>query len=222
MGHPRVVAFSRTAGYRHESIAAGLRALVALGRQDGFEVDATESGEALLGLLAEAAAVVFLNTSGTVLDAPGKVAFERFVRAGGGFVGVHAACDTEYDWPFYGALVGAYFRSHPLALQEATVRVSDVAHPATRGLPAAWRRRDEWYDFQVSPRTRPGLRVLAELDESSYQGGTMGADHPIAWCHGQAGGRAFYTGLGHTEEGFDEPLFRAHLGGGVRYALGRE
>ena len=222
MAEPRVVVFSRTAGYRHESIEAGVHAIAALGAQDGFAVEATEDGEALVTRLAQAAAVVFLNTSGTVLDERGKQAFERFVRGGGGFVGVHAACDTEYDWPFYGALVGAYFRSHPLALQEATVRVSDATHPATRALPPAWQRRDEWYDFQASPRPRPGLRVLAVLDEASYEGGTMGDDHPIAWCHEQAGGRAFYTGLGHTAEGFDEPLFRAHLGGGLRYALGRD
>lgn len=222
MAEPRVVVFSRTAGYRHESIAAGLRAITEIGEADGFAVAATEDGETLVARLADAAAVVFLNTSGSVLDARGQLAFERFVRAGGGFVGVHAACDTGYDWRFYGALVGAYFRSHPLELQEATVRVVDAGHPATRPLPPAWRRRDEWYDFQVNPRTRPGLRVLAVLDEASYEGGAMGDDHPIAWCHDQAGGRAFYTGLGHTEEGFDEPLFRAHLGGGLRYALGRE
>jgi type 1 glutamine amidotransferase len=215
-----VVVFSRTTGYRHDSIAAGVRAIDELGRQHGFAVDVTESDEELVRRLDDAQAAIFLNTSGTVLGAPQKAAFERFVRAGGGFVGVHAACDTEYEWSFYGVLVGAYFRHHPPALQRALVRVTDAAHASTRALPQVWERRDEWYDFDANPRARPGVRVLAVVDERSYSGGTMGDDHPIAWCHEQAGGRAFYTGLGHSEEGFDEPLYRAHLGGGIRYAIG--
>jgi type 1 glutamine amidotransferase len=222
MSTSSVAVFTRTVGYRHESIDAGVRALEALGRADGYEVATTEDPAALLALLPRVQAVVFLNTSGEVLEPDAQGAFERFVRAGGGFVGVHAACDTGYDWRFYGALVGAYFARHPPEPGLATVRVVDPAHAATRALPAAWSRRDEWYDFRVNPRTLPGLRVLAVLDESTYEGGGMGADHPIAWCHENAGGRAFYTGLGHPAEGFDEPLYRAHLGGGIRYALGRE
>jgi type 1 glutamine amidotransferase len=218
----RIAVFTRTVGYRHDSIEAGVEALAALGRADGYDVEPTEDPDALVALLPRVHAVVFLNTSGEVLAPAAQAAFERFVRDGGGFVGVHAACDTGYEWPFYGALVGAYFERHPPEVSLATVRVVDPAHPATRALPATWSRRDEWYDFRVSPRGRAGLRVLAVVDESSYAGGAMGADHPIAWCHENAGGRAFYTGLGHPAEGFAEPLYRAHLGGGVRYALGRD
>ncbi|HEY3003878.1 MAG TPA: ThuA domain-containing protein, partial [Kribbellaceae bacterium] len=161
-------------------------------------------------------AVVFLSTTGDVLDASQQAAFESYIRSGGGFVGVHAAADTEYDWPFYGDLVGAYFASHPL-IQAATVQVEDRTHPATSHLDATWRRTDEWYNYKTNVRST--ARVLATLDESSYSGGTMG-DHPTAWCKDFEGGRSFYTGGGHTRQSYAEPAFRAHLLGGIRYAAG--
>jgi type 1 glutamine amidotransferase len=205
--------FSRTAGFRHESIAAGIQALRGL-----FRLDATEDGAAFTPeSLARYRAVVFLNTSGTVLDAGQKAAFEAYIRGGGGFAGVHAASDTEFDWPFYGDLVGAYFADHP-AIQQAVVRVEDANHPATAGLERAWTRTDEWYNFRTNPRSR--VHVLLTLDESSYSGGTMGADHPHAWYRTYERGRSFYTAGGHTIEAYAEPAFRAHLAGGIRYAAG--
>lgn len=215
---PRVLVFSKTTGYRHTSIPDGIAAIHALGAEHGFEVEATEdAGVFTDDALASFAAVVFLNTTQDVLDAAQQAAFERYIRAGGGFAGVHAAADTEYDWPWYGGLVGAYFEHHP-EIQAATVRVEDPAHPSTDGLPVEWVRTDEWYDFRSSPRGR--VRVLATLDEASYEGGRMGEDHPIAWCHAYDGGRAWYTAMGHTAESYAEPLFRRHLLGGIRYAAG--
>jgi type 1 glutamine amidotransferase len=205
--------FSRTTGFRHESIPAGVQALREL-----FRIDATEDPGAFTpDNLARYRAVVFLNTSGTILDAGQKAAFEAYIRGGGGFVGVHSAADTEYDWPFYGDLLGAYFASHP-AIQPALVRVEDANHPATAGLGESLRRTDEWYNFRTNPR--PNVRVLLTLDESSYTGGTMGADHPHAWCRTYERGRSFYTAGGHTIESYAEPAFRAHLAGGIRYAAG--
>jgi type 1 glutamine amidotransferase len=122
-----------------------------------------------------------------------------------------------YDWPWYGDLVGAWFRRHP-SVQRATVRITDRNHPSTRSLPAAWTRTDEWYDFRDNPRGR--VRVLAVVDESSYQGGGMGADHPVSWCHQPGRGRSWYTALGHTRESWSEPLFLAHILGGIRWAAG--
>ena len=217
----RVLVFSKTAGFRHSSIATAVRAVRRLGARHGFEVDATEDAAAFSRRgLRRYAAVVFLSTTGDVLDAGRQAAFERYIRAGGGYVGVHAAADTEYGWAFYGRLVGAYFRSHPLfpQFQEATVRVADRRHPSTRHLPGRWIRTDEWYDYRANPRG--SVHVLATLDERTYQGGQMGADHPIAWCHRYAGGRSWYTGGGHTEESYGEPAFRRHLLGGIRWAAG--
>jgi type 1 glutamine amidotransferase len=162
--------------------------------------------------------VVWLSTTGDVLDTSQQQAFERYINAGGGYAGVHAAADTEYDWPWYGRLVGAYFKSHP-QIQEATVQVTEHTHPSTNRLPDRWQRTDEWYNYRTNPRSR--VTVLATLDESSYDAGpdAMG-DHPIAWCHAQGKGRSWYTGGGHTSESYTDPLFRAHLVGGIRYAAG--
>ncbi|MGX1273375.1 ThuA domain-containing protein [Streptomyces phaeoluteigriseus] len=213
-----VLVFSKTAGFRHDSIPDGIAALKELGGTDGFTVHATEDAGAFTPAnLRRYDAVVFLSTTGDVLDDTQQRAFEDYIHRGGGYVGIHAAADTEYDWPFYGGLAGAYFQSHP-AIQPATVEVEDHAHPATSGLPQSWIRTDEWYNYRSNPRDR--AHVLASLDESSYTGGTMGGDHPIAWCQDYQGGRAFYTGGGHTKESYTDPVFRRHLVGGILYAVG--
>jgi type 1 glutamine amidotransferase len=213
-----ILVFSRTAAFRHDSIPAGVAAIQQQGRQRGFTVDATEDSTAFTDdALAKYKAVVFLSTTGDVLNPSQQDAFERFIRRGGGFVGVHAAADTEYDWPFYGGLVGAYFASHP-EIQSATVRIADQAHPATTALPRAWTRRDEWYDFRSNPRGR--VSIAATLDETTYAGGRMGSDHPIMWFHTYEGGRSFYSGGGHSVESFSEPLFADHLGHAVLWAAG--
>jgi type 1 glutamine amidotransferase len=215
----RVLVFSKTGGFRHDSIPAGITALKELGGSAGITVDATEAaGQFTAANLAKYDAVVFLSTTGDVLNAEQQKAFEDYVAAGGGYMGVHAAADTEYDWEFYGGLVGAYFASHP-HIQPATVRVEDHDHPATSHIDGPWERTDEWYNYRTNPREQ--ARVLATLDETSYQGGTMKGDHPIAWCQTYEGGRAFYTGGGHTKESYAEPAFRQHLLGGLKYATGQ-
>jgi type 1 glutamine amidotransferase len=214
-----VLLFSRTTGYRHDSIPTAVAALTELGATNGYAAAATEDPAAFTAdVLARFRVVVFLMTTGDVLDDTAQAAFEAWIGAGGNYVGVHSAADTEYDWPFYGALVGAYFKQHP-AIQQATVNVEVADHPATAGLPSPWMRTDEWYDFQTNPR--PNVTVLMTIDESTYTGGTMGADHPIAWAHPTAGGgRAIYTAMGHTMESYADPMFRQHLAGAIRWAAG--
>ncbi|MGC2203197.1 MAG: ThuA domain-containing protein [Stellaceae bacterium] len=215
---PAVLVFSRTSGYRHDSIPDGIAAIRALGADHGFMVDDTEdAGWFTDATLARYKAVVFLNTTGNVLDQGGKAAFERYIRSGHGFVGIHSASDTEYDWPWYGRLVGAYFASHP-AIQRATVRIEDPSQPSTSGLPSKWEREDEWYNFRSNPRG--SVHILATVDETTYSGGAMGTDHPIAWCQTIDGGRSWYTAMGHTKESYAEPLFRVHLLGGIESAAG--
>ena len=205
----QVLVFSRTTGFRHASIPDGIAAIQALGATHGFSVTATENPAVFNEAgLAAYDAVVFLNTTGDVLDAAQQAALEGYLRGGGGFVGIHAAADTEYDWPWYGGLVGAYFESHPPGTPDAVVKVVDRAHPATSSLPASWARTDEWYNYRGNPRGR--VHVLATLDEQTYGGGTMRGDHPIAWCHAYDGGRSFYTGGGHTGESFADAPFRDH------------
>jgi type 1 glutamine amidotransferase len=216
----RVLVFSKTTGFRHDSIPAGLDAIRAVAKTGGFSVSATENAGAFTKKrLRRYQAVVFLNTTGDPLDPKQQSAFKSYIRRGGGFVGIHSASDTEYDWPFYGRLIGAYFKQHP-AVQPATIDVVDRSHPSTRHLPARWVRTDEWYDFQSNPRG--AVHILAVLDETSYTGGTMGADHPIAWCRPYRGGRSWYTGGGHTIETYGEPAFRKHLLGGILWAAGED
>jgi cytochrome c len=217
---PRVLVFTKTVGFRHTSIPIALQTIRELGARHGFAVDATEDASAFSNVnLARYEAVVFLMTTGDVLDTRQQLAFQRFIRAGGGFAGVHSAADTEYNWAWYGGLLGAYFRSHP-HIQQGTVHIENARHPSTVGLPRRWTRTDEWYNFARNPRR--AVRVLATLDERTYSPGTgaMGSDHPIAWSHPYQGGRAWYTGGGHSDESYSEPLFRRHLLGGIRYAAG--
>ncbi|MCB0613664.1 MAG: ThuA domain-containing protein [Phaeodactylibacter sp.] len=214
----RALVFSKTEGYRHASIEPGIEAVRQLGKQHGFEVFATEDASLFSQEeLQKYNVVIFLSTTGDVLDEAQQLEFQRWVQAGGGFVGVHAATDTEYDWPWYNELVGGYFSSHPPGIHQATIEVLDKEHISTQHLPEQWIRTDEWYNFK---KLIPATHKLLNLDEDSYEGGDMGPDHPIAWFHEFDGGRAWYTALGHTEATFSEPLFLEHLWGGIRYAAG--
>jgi type 1 glutamine amidotransferase len=189
-----------------------------LGASRGFTVDSTEDAGRLTDAeLALYRVVVFLSTTGDVLADRQRRAFERYIRTGGGFVGIHSASDTEYQWAWYGRLVGAYFASHP-EIQQATIHIEDPANPSTMDLLAVWRRTDEWYNFCSNPRST--VHVLATIDEGSYSGGKMGSDHPVAWCREFDGGRSWYTAMGHTVESYAEPLFRRHLLGGIESAAG--
>lgn len=216
----KVLVFSKTAGFHHESIVAGTQAIMQLGTENSFAVDTTtDASKFNVKNLRQYSAVIFLNTTGDVLDDVQQRAFELYIKGGGGFVGVHAATDTEYDWPWYGDLVGAWFRSHP-SQQEAVIRVVDSTSIATRHLPREWKRKDEWYNFKWLT-TQP-VHTLLEIDEQSYDpgNGKMGDPHPMSWYHDFEGGRAFYTELGHTNESYSDPLYLKHLLGGIQYAMG--
>lgn len=216
----KLLVFSRTTSFRHESIAAGKKAILSLGREHGFAVDTTENSDVFdEKSLKNYNVVVFLNTTGDVLNDQQQLELNRWVQAGGGFVGIHAAADTEYDWPWYGELVGAWFNGHPNDpnVREAVVKVVDKFHISTKHLPDTWTRNDEWYNYKD---IRPEINVLLNLDEKSYQGGTNGDNHPITWAREFDGGRTWYTGLGHTDESYSDPAFLEMLWGGIQYAAG--
>jgi len=217
---PRGLIFSKTNGFKHSSIPYGIEAIFTLGKENGFLVDTTKNAEFFDDFnLKQYRAVIFNNTTRNVLNAEQQAAFERYIQAGGGFVGIHSAADTEYEWPWYDKLVGAHFSSHPRnpGVRTATVNVTDSTHLSTVGLPKQWERTDEWYNYRAF---YPGIKVLAYLDENTYEGGTNGSNHPISWYHEFDGGRAFYTGGGHQDSSFSEPLFLKHLLGGIKYAMG--
>jgi type 1 glutamine amidotransferase len=219
----RVLVFTKTTGFRHDSIPVGIATIQRLGREHRFAVDRTEDEQAFTDRnLARYAALVFLSTTGEpIAGGDHRRAFQRYIRRGGGFLGIHAASDSFPRWPWYVGLVGASFRKHAPGTSRARVLVEDARTPATRSLPRVWRRIDEWYAFRSNPRRR--VHVLATLDERSYdpRDAAMGADHPIAWCHRYDGGRSVYTAMGHTSASYREPLFVAHLLGAIEMAAGR-
>ena len=214
----RVLVFSKTAGFRHgSSISAGKTSLLELGRTNKFDVDTSESADVFTPEnLKQYAVVVFLCTTGNVLNDEQQKAFEQFIKMGGGYVGLHSAADTEYDWPWFGGLNGAYFKNHPRP-QEAVFNVVESNHLATSHLPAVWKRFDELYNFKW---IGTDLNVLITIDESTYNGGGNGADHPMAWYHDYDGGRGFYTALGHDNKSWEDPMYRQHVLGGIQYAMG--
>lgn len=216
----KVLVFSKTEGFRHESIPDGIKMIKDLGTTNGFEVDATEDSSIFKEKkLEDYKVVVFLNTTGDVLDDEQQQDFRRFIQAGGSFLGIHAAADTEYDWPWYGKLVGGYFNGHPNDpnVRDAVVHKTDEVHISTDHLPENWNRTDEWYNYKS---LNPNITSVLNLDESSYEGGTNGAVHPIAWYHEFDGGRAYYSGGGHTKESYTEENFVTHIAKALEWLRG--
>jgi cytochrome c len=217
---PRILVFSKTQGWKHSSIPFANEAIQKLGRENNFLVDTTKNAAYFHDdSLRNYNAVIFNSTTGNVLNSKQQAAFERYIQAGGGFMGIHSAADTEYEWPWYNRLVGAYFSSHPLhpGERKAVIDVVDKDHVSTSHLPDRWERTDEWYNYRS---IYSGINVLAYLDEETYEGGTNGANHPIIWYHEYDGGRAFYTGGGHMDESYSDPVFVEHILGGIKYAMG--
>ena len=221
-----VLVFSRTAGFRHDSIPAGIMCLKTMAEKNGWRIASTEDSAFFSdGNLAEVDVTVWLMTTGDVLDAAQQDAFARFIRSGKGFVGIHSATITENDWPWFVNLVGAKFIGHPPE-QKGRLIVEDRDHPSIPAtMPKEWTREDEWYSFDRNPRGK--TRVLISIDESSYDVDDnqwfpgvkqrMG-DHPLVWCQEYDGGRVFQTALGHTAESYADPIFIAHLEGAIRWA----
>lgn len=218
-GNPKVLVFSKTMGFKHTAIPDGIAAIQKLGDENNFEVDTTKNAAIFEeDSLQQYSAIIFMSTTGNILDHKQEAGFERYIQAGGGFVGVHAATDTEYDWNWYGKLVGAYFHSHPSGTPEADFIIKDRTFAATSFFTdTVWHRTDEMYNFK---KINPDINVLITIDETTYEGGINGDYHPMSWYHEYDGGRAFYTALGHTSETYGEENFLKHLLGGIQYAIG--
>ena len=214
-----ILLVTKTEGFRHASIPEGVRAIKDIASETELRITHTENaGYFQPDRLAHFKAVLFLNTTGDILDSLQQQAFRNFVGKGGGIIGVHSATDTESQWPWFRKALGGSFQGHP-EIQQAVLTVADHSHPATSFLPEKWTRTDEWYNFSY---LNPDINVLLKLDERTYEGGTHGEEHPIAWYHEMEGARIFYTGLGHSSESYSDPRFRRHLRGGISYVLGRE
>jgi type 1 glutamine amidotransferase len=218
-----VALFTKTAGWHHESINAGVTAIQKLGELHHFDVFWTEDANLIFKdeHLAKFKAVVFLLTTGDVLDAAQQAAFERYVRAGGGYVGVHSASDTEYDWAWYTKMLGHMFVKHP-AVQTAMLRVERRDFPGLERFPDRFLFTEEWYEFDAT--RSPNLKYLLSVDEATYEPTKLPSDvkpnasHPISWIHEYDGGRAFYTALGHLPATYADAHFMHHVYGGIYWA----
>ncbi|MDX1544493.1 MAG: ThuA domain-containing protein [Christiangramia sp.] len=212
-----VLIFYETGGYRHKSIEAGIQAIQRLGNENGFSTIVSRDSKFFTeNDISRIDLVIFLNTTGDILNTDEEVAFQNYMDNGGNFFGIHAAADTEYDWAWYGRLVGAYFKGHP-EVQTAVVNVMMPDHMTVDHLPEQWKREDEWYNYKD---IRPEIKVLMSLDEKTYEGGENGDDHPIAWFQNYTGGgKSVYTGGGHTVESYSEPDFLEHLRRCIGFAL---
>lgn len=220
-----VLVFTKTNGFHHESVNDGVTALRALAEQHHFAMDWHEDPSIFQDeRLQKYHAVIFLLTTGDILNTEQQAAMERFIRAGKGFVGIHSASDTEYDWSWYTKMVGRTFHIHP-AIQTAELQVLNRQFPGLELLPERMLWTDEWYEFGAERSN--GLNYILAVDEQTYNPNAqwgdkktqgMGQFHPIAWYHHYDGGRAFYTGLGHLPATYRDPLFRAHIYGGIYWA----
>jgi len=225
-GEPlRILVFTRTAGFRHGSIADAQAFFSKLPAKEGIAATLTEDPAVFAdAALADFDVVAFVNTTGEILNDEQQGALERFVQSGRGWVGVHSAADTEYQWNWYGRLVGAYFISHPLLPVEVDVTTEDGDHPSTDHLPKSFKFTDEIYNFDRNPRYDNA--ILLTIDEAGFiypnipDTPSMGADHPVAWYKEFDGGRSFYTNLGHRPDTWRDPLFQEHLLDGIRWAAG--
>ena len=222
----RVLLFSHTTGYRHASIEPGAAAIRALGARHNIAVVHSEDPNVFSATgLKEYDAIIFLNSS-TDSKKPESEWFrgarrdslQAFVRRGGGVVGIHAASDSHYHWPWYQRLIGGHFASHPEGTPEGEIHVEDPSHPSTAKLPAKLKRVDEWYYFEDY---NPRMKLLVTLDPTSI-GEKDSNPNPVSWAHDFEGARIFYTAMGHTEESYSDQVFMDHLAGGLAWVLKRK
>ena len=218
----KVLVFTKTAGWHHDAVHAGVTAVEELGKLHDFQVFWTADPARVMNdaELSKYQAVVFLLTTGDVLDDKQQAAFERYIRKGGGYVGVHSASDTEYGWPWYTKMVGHMFHVHP-AVQTAVLQVRERNFPGMERFAPRTLFTEEWYEF--GPATSSKLTYLLSVDESTYRpetskGKGMGGFHPVSWYQAYDGGRAFYTALGHMAATYRDPVFLHHLYGGIYWA----
>ncbi|WP_051664135.1 ThuA domain-containing protein [Dyadobacter crusticola] len=219
-----ILIFSKTAGFRHSSIEAGITAIKAECARRDWDVHATENAALINSTyLPHFKVVVFLSTTGEILTTTQKQAFEMYMKNGGGYAGIHSASDTEHHWDWYGQMLGTRFRDHtffPVHTPHAELITEAPDHPSTSGLPARWQKEDEWYNFEENVRGKAGFQVLLSLNESSYPSiwRKMDGDHPISWTHAAGKGRMFYTALGHHASTFTDPDAMRHIIGGIQWA----
>ena len=219
-----VLIFSHTTGFRHNSIPAGIAAVRKIAAARGLHAVASEDPAMFDPSRLKRFRVVVLLSSTTDRKRPEsewlvgsrRSEFQRFVKAGGGVVAIHAAADSHYFWPWYGRLIGGRFQRHPAGTPTGRVSIVNRRHRANRGLPRASIRTDEWYYYDDFD---PTSTLLMTLDPASIGEADVNPN-PVSWARTVDGGRVFYTALGHTAESYSEPFFLKHVADGLDWVLG--
>jgi type 1 glutamine amidotransferase len=209
----KILIFNKANGFVHKSIEAGTEAIISL--QETYPFTITTSNDSLVfrdSILTNYDVILFMSTSGVIFDDEGRVAFQKFIRDGGGFVGVHGASTTEYDWAWFGKMIGNHFDDHP-KIQKAKLQILKNDEPSTKHLQSIWDWEDEWYNWRNE--FDPNVEVLITVDEKTYEGGKHGDFHPISWRQEFEGGRSWYTAIGHEIESYNDANFMQHIAGGI-------
>ena len=223
----KVLVYSGSTGFRHDSIPAGVEAVKAIATKGGYDVEATEDPAVFTKEKLQAFKVIVFVSTTTDPKKPEsewfvgerRDALQSFLKDGKGVVALHAAGDSHYHWPWYGKMIGGYFERHPKGTPKAVQTVVDARHPATAKLPKTIERNDEWYYYKDF---NPTMRLLITVDPATIGEGEADVNpNPLVWCHEYGGGRVFYSGLGHTSESYSEPYITTLISGGLAWAAGK-
>jgi type 1 glutamine amidotransferase len=210
-------------GYVHENIPASIAAIQKLGNDYKFKVDTTTNSALFTeDNLKKYDVLIFSNTNNDVFDTEQeKVAFMRYIQAGGGFMGIHSASGTERNWTWFKLMLGATFLRHP-PFQPFTVHVLDPKHPAVKNLPVKWDTKDEFYLFrEFNPAIKvlifSDLSVIKESNQKTVTPDVFGNRYPSVWCQEFDGGRTWYSALGHDRNDYSNPVYLAHIIEGLKW-----
>jgi type 1 glutamine amidotransferase len=215
MKKTKILVFNKANGFVHESIEAGTEAVLKMTDQYPFIVDVSDDSLRFRdSILEDYDVIVFMNTSGVIFDQEGRQAFQNYIRSGGGFVGVHGASTNEYEWEWFGRMLGNHFDDHP-KIQKAIMTIEIPDAPSTEHLPSKWEWTDEWYNWRYE--FDPAIEVLISVDESTYEGGKHSEYHPISWRQEFEGGRVWYTAIGHQIDSYKDENFIRHIAGGIKW-----
>lgn len=220
---PNVLVFSKTNGFRHESIPVGIATVENIAAANGYSVTTSEDSSLFTEAnLAQYSTVVFMNTTGDIFTESEKAAFQAYIEGGGGYVGIHSAADTEHNWGWYiqTLLGGAKFIHHGDGIPHARMEIEQPDHLIMNHIGHEWHLHEEWYFWESNPRNTGNIQILANLDRSSYPSNYPVEDHPVVFTNTVGDGRAFYTAKGHVDETFLDPRMIEMLRKAIEWTSG--
>jgi type 1 glutamine amidotransferase len=221
-GSFKMLIYSITKAFKHDSIPQGVQMLKDIGVEQGFEtVVAADNSDITLEGLSKYEIVFFMNSTGDIFNPTEQQAYEDWMTTkNGAFGGTHSATDTENGWEFYSEVTGQYYDLHDNCCAAAQLQWQPAAleHVAVKGLPSPWNRSDEWYKFNRAGQwsTKAGFTILSTVTTDG--GGTR----PVSFVREYGNFRSFYTSLGHQGSAFQDADVKKHIARGIMWAVRRE